>query len=537
MKNLSNRKRDKRKDDTKGDHAFVENFFLNGIPDDIKLLKNVFNSIPDIIGIQDLDHKILYYNQAGYDYFKKRPEDLTDIHCFELIGRTETCDDCAAKIVKETGEPSRITRHSLKHNKWLDIRAYPVFDDNGKIQKIIEHIRDVTEDKKRENDLKNAMERAEESDRLKDSFLENISHEIRTPLNAIIGFSDLIISENPKHTKIAKYIEYIRNSGLGLMQMVNDIIDYSMLESGQLHPDTTSCDVNDLLQELYIIFKDEIERQHKEIELFLTIDKTTEHLVIETDPSRLRQIMWNFLQNAVNFTSRGYIRFGYKRTRSNHILFYVEDTGIGIHSKDLGLIFEKFYTVSSAESNAFKGSGIGLALVKQLAAVLNGKVFVESTPARGSTFYLNIPAIINHPEKSHSDRPVKPMPKYNWENKHILIAEDEELNYLFLQEVLSVTKVKLTWARNGLEAVEFCRDHPGETDLVLMDLKMPQMDGYEATSCIRKIDKEIPVVAQTAYSFSSNKNKSLQSGFSDFLTKPIPARLLLETLNKHLIIK
>jgi PAS domain S-box-containing protein len=502
---------------------------------DYLLLEQVFNSIPDIIGIQDLNHNILYYNQAGYNYFGMTPDVVIGCQCFTLTGRSTPCEDCAAAQVIETGNPARTIRYSREMKKHLDVRAYPVFDRKGKMHRIIEHIRDITEEKKKEFELEAARQRAEESDRLKDAFLNNISHEIRTPLNAIIGFSDLLAMEMPQNRKITRYADYIRSSGLGLMQMVNDIIDYSLLESGQLTASLELCELPTLMEELAICFRDEISRQSKPITLTLHNPEVDEPVHIRTDPARLRQILWNLLQNAVNFTKKGDIQFGYSINAFEQISFFVRDTGIGIKEGDLSKVFDKFFTVNSPESNAAKGSGIGLALVKRLAELLGGTCAISSTHGIGTTVSVELPARpMSLPQKAPIKEKTEGKLNYNWETKHILIAEDEELNYLFLKEALSVTKAKVTWARNGLEAVEYYRGHPGETDLVLMDLKMPEMDGYEATDCIRELDPTVPVVAQSAMTITSDRKHRTKQGFADFLTKPIPPRLLLDTLNRHL---
>jgi signal transduction histidine kinase len=504
--------------------------------DDFLLLEHVFNSITDIIGIQDLNHTILYYNQAGYEYFNKSPKEVIGCQCYSLTGRHSPCEDCAAALAIETGKPARTIRFSQEMQKYFDYRAYPVFDEQGKLYRIIEHIRDITQEKLTDAELKAAKVRAEESDELKDAFLNNISHEIRTPLNAIIGFSDLLAFESINNKKVAKYAEHIRSSGLGLMQMVNDIIDYSLLESGQLEARNEACNLKAVFEELSFSFRDEIHRQSKPIDIIFIPPGHDLPDAIMTDPARLLQILRNLLQNAVNFTNKGEIRFGYEQKSNNSITFFVEDTGIGIPKHEIPKIFDKFYTVNSPESYATKGSGIGLSLVKKLTELLGGTCTVESHPGQGTRAMVDLPA-------KPLDQPLIPAPaqetagklNYNWENKHILIAEDEELNYLFLKEAISVTRARVTWAKNGLEAVEYYRNHPSETDLVLMDLKMPEMDGFEATECIRDLDPTVPVVAQSAITVTSERRASqMNTEFADFLTKPIPPRLLLDTLNRHL---
>jgi len=386
-----------------------------------------------------------------------------------------------------------------------------------------------------ENQLLAAKEKAEESDRLKSAFLANMSHEIRTPMNAIIGFSQLMGLPNLTYDKRKRFIEIINSKGNILVKLINDIIDASKVEAGQLTVVYAPCHINNLLRNMLRFYKKEKVFQKREaLEIKLVIPEGTDFLELVTDEGRLEQVLTNLISNALKFTERGSIEFGYK-TDNNVITFFVKDTGVGIDPQMQTLIFERFRQVDDNTSKKFGGTGLGLSISKGIVNLLGGKIWVESEIGAGTTFFFNLPYRILPSEDINKEIEVIESQEHlpDWRNKVILIAEDEEVNYIFLNELLSATGVTLLWAKDGGQAVELVNTIK-KIDLILMDIKMPVMNGYAATMEIRQINPKLPVVAQTAYAFSEDRQKAESAGCNDYITKPINDKELFGILEKYL---
>ncbi|MHC1704750.1 MAG: ATP-binding protein [Tenuifilaceae bacterium] len=386
-----------------------------------------------------------------------------------------------------------------------------------------------------ENQLLAAKEKAEESDRLKSAFLANMSHEIRTPMNAIIGFSQLMGLPNLTSDKRKRFIEIINSKGNILVKLINDIIDASKVEAGQLTVVYAPFNINNLLRNMLRFYKKEKVFQKREaLEIKLVIPDGTDFLELVTDEGRLEQVLTNLISNALKFTERGSIEFGYK-TDNNNITFFVKDTGVGIDPQMQTLIFERFRQVDDNTSKKFGGTGLGLSISKGIVNLLGGKIWVESEIGAGTTFYFNLPYRILPSEDINKEIEVIENQEHlpDWRNKVILIAEDEEVNYIFLNELLSITGVTLLWAKDGGQAVELVNTIK-KIDLILMDIKMPVMNGYAATMEIRQINPKLPVVAQTAYAFSEDRQKAESAGCNDYITKPINDKELFGILEKYL---
>ena len=381
--------------------------------------------------------------------------------------------------------------------------------------------------------LMRAKIKAEESDVLKTSFLSNMSHEIRTPMNAILGFSNLLSHKEISASEKEEFVNLIRINGKNLLTLVEDIIDISKIDSGQLQVKNSPVCLHEILKDVYDSFWDDIKRRGQlNIKLYLNEGISDKKTMILTDAFRLRQVLINLVGNGIKFTDRGFVEFGYELKNEEVLQFYIKDTGIGLPKGKEQEVFERFSKFSNDKQKMlYGGTGIGLSIAKDVVSLMGGKIWVESEEKVGSTFYFTIPyhRVSNVAVKPEDETPVA---KYNWEGKTFLVAEDEEDNFRYLEVALSISNASLIWARNGAEAVDIF-NRIDDIDLVLMDIKMPEMDGYSATREIKIKNKNVPVIAQTAYAMSEEKEKSRLAGCDDYIAKPINYSDLLKVIHKH----
>jgi len=396
------------------------------------------------------------------------------------------------------------------------------------------------ERKKNEQDLKVALAKATESDQLKSVFLATMSHELRTPLNAIIGFSDIINKDLPIDD-IVQFNQTINNSGNHLLTIVEDLFDITLIDTGEIKIIPEVINIGSLLNEVKEIIKIEQQKLKKnEVELKLIIPPEGNGLMIKTDPARLKQILINLLKNALKFTDKGSVKFGFtlnmvsepqvtERSRSTELKFFVIDTGIGIPKDKQKLIFDIFRQVEDTDTRKYGGTGIGLSISKKLSQLLGGDIWIESEKGRGSSFFFTIPMeqsiAVNTSITNGND--LKGNPKDNI----ILVVEDDEPSFEFLKVILSKSGYKIIWALNGEEAVTICKENM-DIDLVLMDINMPVMNGYDATKAIKKLRPSLPIIAQTAYAVSGDREKAIAAGCDDYISKPIKNELLLDKIGK-----
>lgn len=355
-----------------------------------------------------------------------------------------------------------------------------------------------------------------------------MSHEIRTPMNGILGFSQLLLNPDLSEEKQKQYVEIINNCGVQLMSIIDDIIDISKIEANQMKVDNKPVNINDVLHELYAILKPKA--MASKIDLFLSIDKNSEQIIIFSDGKRLRQILINLISNAIKFTSKGYVKFGYT-IRNEMIEFFVEDSGIGLAPDSQSKIFERFTQLETESSNMAGGNGLGLAISKALIELLRGKIWFKSELGKGTLFYFTIPN--NQVKGNLIEKPfIEKKIVQNFNEYTILIAEDNISNYFFLSELLSGMDIKTIHARNGKEAIEIVKQN-SFINLILMDMKMPVLDGYSATREIKKIKPDLPIIAQTAFAQSSDNEKAIEAGCDDYITKPIIKDKLIEIIKKY----
>ena len=373
----------------------------------------------------------------------------------------------------------------------------------------------IDKQKEDEIELRKAKDKAEESDRLKSAFLANMSHEIRTPLNAIVGFSNLLtIAENEEERD--EYINIISSNNELLLQLINDILDVAKIEAGTLEFIDSEIDINALLSDI-----EQSSRLKAPEGVQVSFVEKLPYCIIMSDKNRLAQVITNFINNAIKFTKEGSIRFGYEH-KDDKLLFYVKDTGCGIEPEKKDLVFNRFVKLNSFA----QGTGLGLAICQMIVKKLGGEIGVESELGTGSTFWFTLPDTVIHGINIQSIKTTvheeAVINNTNLKKATLLIAEDNESNYILIRAILK--EYDLLHARNGNEAIRLYREH--HPDLILMDLKMPDMDGYEATAEIKKEDSDIPIIAVTAFAFAEDEQRVRQSGFNGYAAKPIkPAEL------------
>ncbi len=412
---------------------------------------------------------------------------------------------------------------------WDSSTISPILNEKGDIAYFVGVQEDVTEKKKLHDELVNAKEKAEESDRLKSAFLANISHEIRTPMNGILGFMDLLSEPELKESTKNRYIGIINKSGERLMTTINDIIEISKLEAGQLKVQISDVDISALMDYLFSFFKHQANA--KGILLKVNNRLSGSDAAIKTDRQKLEGLLINLLRNAIKFTREGFVEFG-NHLVAGQLQFYVRDTGIGIPTDRLEAIFDRFVQADLKLTRPYEGSGLGLSIAKGYTELLGGKIEVESEEGKGSTFYFTIPF---HPAKSsiRKTASVSPFKEKSGEEKCILIAEDDEISNLLLEEIFAKGNFKLLHTNKGEDTVKACREH-SDIDLILMDIRMPDINGFEATRQIREFNKTVPILAQTAYAMPGDKESALKAGCNDYISKPIDKHLFMAKINRLL---
>lgn len=449
-------------------------------------------------------------------------------------------------LIEESNELNkRITNYetisveTVRKNKFNDnidvaILGTPIDAGEG-LAAIYGMYHNITEQKKVEKILRESKKKAEDSDRLKSSFLANISHEVRTPMNGIIGFTELLRSKHLSQEERKIYLDYINISTNQLLSIFNNLVEISLIESDQLEMRYSECDLDIIMRQLYMNYENERKLKAKE---HLTLhysspEKNIENNII-TDPGRLQQVLSNLISNALKFTVKGTITFGYT-LQDDNLLFFVKDTGIGIPEDKFSLIFDHFRQADESTTRLYGGIGLGLPISKGIVEQLGGKIWVTSTLHAGSEFYFTIPyrVAVTPVKKELDDTRLSVISKNDLKGKTVLVAEDADSNYLFIEVLLLKTNAKVIRAINGNEAVKYCRKNK-DIDIVLMDLYMPVVSGIEASIQIKSFRPDLPIIALTAYVLENDRERSLEAGCDDYLPKPIDINELFEKLKRYL---
>lgn len=391
--------------------------------------------------------------------------------------------------------------------------------------------------KKIGTELIKSKEKAEESDRLKSTFLATMSHELRTPLNAIIGFSDLMSSDF-ELDEILGFAKTINTNGNHLLSIVNDLMDISLIESGQMVIIEKTVNLKSFFADLSEVVNYEAQNAKKEhVALKFVSPSLDDDIILKTDSSKLKQVLLNLIKNALKFTHFGAIVYGfefYKIDRKEFVKFFVKDSGIGIPKNKQDLIFDIFRQVEDCNTREYGGTGIGLSISKKITNKLGGEIWLESEVGVGSTFYFTIPRNPQNSPDIKSEQDIDKKPLLNKKRKKtVLVVEDVESSFEYLQVLLKRWGLHTIWARNGEISIDIIKEKP-EIDLVLMDINMPGINGLDATAEIKKINPLVPVIAQTAYAISGDREKCLEAGCDDYLSKPIKQELLKSKIQKYL---
>jgi PAS domain S-box-containing protein len=463
------------------------------------------------------------YNAADSDYFI-HPEDND-----YLKNRLEAMTD------KGFHESELRLRHKDGHYVTLSARSVTVKGENGEVLGALTISRDITKMKRVHEELIRANQETETSNRLKTSFLANISHEIRTPLNSVVGFSNLLLADNITREAKEEYIEHINHNSEKLLQIIGDIIDLSRLESSQIEITYEETSINEIVGEVIEEARRVIRRNEKSIILNVKNQFENNGDLIFSDRVWLKRVLSHLMDNAVKFTLDGSVELSYYKENED-LVFKIKDTGIGINKENLSRIFEEFRQEIDGHHRPFEGLGIGLTLAKEVVERMGGKIFVLSEKGIGSEFSFSIPyrpagstrAKIRSILKEQLVNPI------NWSSKKCLLVDDNKDVIIYLKRLLLDTGITVLSARSGAEAIELIKSNT-DIDVVLLDMQMPEMNGIEATKHIKKIRKELPIIAQTAFIFEDDKDIILEAGCDACLIKPIRKEHLLTVMSSFVM--
>lgn len=492
--------------------------------------------LPQIVFESDMQGKLTYVNKQAYKLTGYSEQD-------GLIGKStlsfyipEDRERAAENIkLSLTGKKQALSNGytmTRKDGSTFNVLVYsnPIIKGNepAGLRGIIV---DISEIKQAQKELIEAKEKAEESDRLKSAFLANMSHEIRTPMNGILGFAELLKEPGLTGEEQQRYIGIIEKGGERMLNIINDIIDISKIEAGLMKIDLTETNINEQTEYLYTFFKPEVEG--KKMKLRLNNSLPSKEVTITTDREKLYAVLSNLIKNAIKYSEAGEIEFGYEK-KSDVLEFYVKDTGIGIPTDRQQAIFERFIQADIADKMARQGAGLGLSISTAYVEMLGGEMWVESKEGRGSTFYFTLPFKSKTKDRTETQEKQSTEVKYDDSPKLKIIIAEDDVDSLFLLELrLKKFSREIIKAYTGVEAVEKTRNNP-DTDMILMDIRMPEMSGYEAVRQIRTFNKKVIIIAQTAYGLTGDREKAINAGCDEYLSKPIRIEELMKLINKYI---
>ncbi len=493
--------------------------------------------LPQTIFEIDIEGNFLYANQFGLNFFGYTEKNISDgINISALLNKNEhkKAVENIHYIVKNEEIHSYEYLMKKKNGTTFPglVISRPIIQDNKTIG-LRGIVVDLTNQKKTEKEYFEAKNKAEESDQLKSAFLANMSHEIRTPLNAILGMSDLLKEEDISNEEKNQYTKIIRERGTDLLHLINDIIDISKIEANQIRIEPEQCSVNSIIYELFTYYNVEKEKNEKDniqIVTSLTFDDADSFII--ADSTRLKQVLSNLLSNALKYTDKGIITIGYKQKR-DIIEFFVKDTGIGISKEQQAIIFERFRQLDNNDTRPLGGTGLGLSISSKLAELMGGNITVKSEPNKGSVFTLTIPYKPAKAKNTDTEKNTAAQEHKDWSDKKILIVEDDNFSFQYLEAILKPTNIQIIHAIDGKTAIDICNSQE-DIGLILMDIQLPEKDGLTTTREIKKTRKDLHVIAQTAYAMEEDRARSFRAGCSDYISKPIDKRAMLSIISKYL---
>jgi PAS domain S-box-containing protein len=518
---------------SKQNHALKE--ANNKVRDNELFLVGVLENIPHLVFVKDMQKgTYILVNKAVEHLIQKQRAEIVNRDDFSLFPYEKAQSIVAQDTeIAQKGQGAMFDEYipTPQGERVLHTVKMPILDAEGKFRFLLGVSEDITPKKQAEIELIRAKEKAEENNLLKTAFLQNISHEIRTPMNAICGFSELLLEHHLTEKKIREYTDLIQHNAHQLLNIVNDVLTMSRLETNQLEAHYESVDLYVFLEKLFQAFNRTSHSRPVEWRHTSTVPKGT---FIRTDPTKLMQILSNLLNNALKFTHSGYIEL-HCGLEENNVHFSVNDTGIGFNPEMKERIFERFVQANDDINKLYGGTGLGLSICKALVELMGGQITVDTEEGKGTAFHFNLP--LQKTEEGIQKEPLRTSgaPAHEETSKEpitILIAEDEDMNYLLIETLLQSDRWQLTRAIDGEEAVRIALNDP-TIQLILMDIRMPLKNGQEAALEIKQFRPKLPIIAQTAYVLDAEVEK-YRGAFDDYLTKPLRSNILLQKVEFHL---
>ena len=496
-------------------------------------LQTILDSTNDGILIHDKNGSILFLNKQAHKLFNINEADTYRYNVFDITSCKMNKNELYAVWDEVLQNKPQIVEWIVcqidtSNELYVQVSVIQTYWDGELV--LVAVVRDFSERKKYENELIVAKKKAEESDQLKSVFLANLSHEIRTPMNAILGLTELLKKDGLSLSKRDDFIDIIKKSSNQLLSIISDIVEVSKIETNQIVPHYSTVNLNSLIDDLYGLFTVMVSSSSA-VELIVKKPLLNPEIEVVTDEVKLRQVLVNLISNSFKFTSKGYIEFGFEV--NDMVEFFVRDTGIGIDKKDHQVIFDRFRRVESDLAIQKGGSGLGLTIAKAYVEMLGGTISLDSDVGSGSTFKFTIPFVDPNADKKKADSLGDSGEVSNVDSVEIIVAEDDDDNFLYLFELLSGNSFVINRATNGEEVISILRCNRN-IHLVLMDIRMPVMDGYEALRRIRQMNYNLPVIAQTAYAFVEDEARIQAAGFDGYIAKPIEAEHLFELIAQQL---
>ena len=504
-------------------------------------LNKILDSTPESIVLCDLDGKIIYSNSESCKLFGFEDSGkFAKENFFNLILTNQKYKEFSDLLKQKDKSSSKTKEFTLirKDNRkfYAELSIGVSKNDDFEPDGYVIIIKDNTDKAALMNEFEKKMIKAQDAEKIKAKFLSDISFEIRSSMNSIIGFSDLLSNKSTTEVERKSFTDNILKTSKLLSRIVNDIIDISKFEKGTFNIVPSRVNVYQFVQEIYDNIKQSsFTEENPRIEFKLNMDYNLKNLTILTDDLRLRQVLNNIIENAFRFTDVGFVEISCKLIANKMIQFSINDSGFGISKERHANIFDKTNNANISDNRNFTGTGLGLIIAKSIIERLGGKIWFESEPNKGSSFKISLPisktkSVIHHKRDDFKKR--EKHYQYDWHNYKILIAEDIDSNFFYFEAILKRTRIEIFRAKNGREAIEIVKNNP-EIELILMDIQMPDINGYKATSIIKNLRDDIIIIAQTAYGMANEKRKILNSGFDNFIAKPINANELLEMLCQY----